>query len=152
MVKITRESNSTVVEATKHTSVTTFGVRQNIAITKGYVCSQDGAGNASLALGRYADTIGAPPDPIGTMIGIADESVTGSTTGGGELIRIIDHGWAWVSSGIGAIAMGAPVKVSTVPGLITQATYGTDQNTWIIGNCMVSTSVGSDRVLVNLWK
>lgn len=144
MVKLTRESNSTVVEATKHTSVTTYGVRQSVAITKGYVCSQDGAGNATLS-------VGAPPDPIGTVIGVADETVTGSTTAGGELIRIIDHGWAWICASAGAITMGAPVKIGTTPGCIIQATYGTDSNTWIIGNCMVSTSTGSDRVLVNLW-
>lgn len=149
MVKITRETGSTTVEGTEHTLATTWGVKANVTIPKGYVVSQNSSGYATLALGQTS-TGGVGPDGVGKLIGVADETVTGSTTDGEKLIRIIQHGLVWATTHAGAIAIGNVLQVSSTAGTLGILNYTVDQPSWIVGTAMTAAASGYAPVLVAL--
>ncbi len=141
MVKITRETGSTVVEGIEHTLSTTFGIQASETVTKGYALSQNSAGNVAHS---------AQSAVVGTFVGICDNTGTGSTVAGAKTTAVISHGLVWATAGVGAIVIGNPVKVSSLVGTLSAAIYGTDSEQWIVGTAWSASTSGSEAILVKL--
>ncbi len=141
MVKITRETGSTVVEAVEHTLPVTFGIQASQTVTKGYALSQNTDGNVAHS---------ASNDSIGTFVGICDETDTGSTTAGAKTTRVINHGLVWVTLDTGAITIGAPLCISTAAGTLGLAVYGTTREDRILGTAWTASTAGDEPILVKL--
>lgn len=141
MVKITRETGSTVVEAVEHTLPVTFGIQASQTVTKGYAVSQNTAGNVSHSV---AD------DSIGTFVGVCDETITGSATAGAKTTRVINHGLVWVTLDTGAISIGTPLCISTAAGTFGEATYGTTREDRILATAWSASTAGDEVILAKL--
>ncbi len=141
MVKITKESGSTVVEAVEHTLPVTFGVQASATVTKGYCLSQNSAGNVAHS---------ASNDSIGTFVGVCDETQTGTSVAGAETTRVINHGVVWATIDLGAIAIGDPLCISTAAGTLGIAVYGTTREDRIVGTAWSAGTTGHEVILVKL--
>ncbi|MDP2363539.1 MAG: hypothetical protein Q8M94_07180, partial [Ignavibacteria bacterium] len=133
MVKITKESGSTVVEAVEHTLSTTFGIQANTTVTKGYIVSQNSDGNIAHS---------AENDSIGTVVGVCDATETEGSAAGVKSNPVINHGLVWAMAGVGAIVKSNPLKVSTSVGTLSAATYGVDREDRIIGTAWSASTSG----------